>query len=45
MRITNSAEELEKYISTNEKKEIVVVNKMELVDEKMRAKIDIEFDK
>lgn len=38
--------ELEKYgHGLSEKKEIVVVNKMELVDEKMRAKIDAEFDK
>lgn len=38
--------ELEKYgKGLTEKKEIVVVNKMELVDEKMRAKIDAEFDK
>ena len=38
--------ELEKYgKGLSEKKEIVVVNKMELVEAKMRAKIDIEFDK
>lgn len=38
--------ELEKYgHGLTDKKEIVVVNKMELVDEKMRAKIDTEFDK
>ena len=38
--------ELEKYgKGLADKEEIVVVNKMELVNEKMRAKIDIEFDK
>ncbi len=38
--------ELEKYgKGLPEKKEIAVVNKMELVDEKMRANIDAEFDK
>ncbi len=38
--------ELEKYgKGLPEKKEIVVVNKMELVDEKMRKKIEAEFNK
>lgn len=38
--------ELEKYGNgLSEKKEIVLVNKMELVDAKMRVKIDAEFDK
>ena len=38
--------ELEKYgYGLTEKKEIVVVNKMELVNEKLRSKIDAEFDK
>ncbi len=38
--------ELEKYgKGLPDKKEIVVVNKMELVEEKMRAKIEVEFDK
>lgn len=38
--------ELEKYgKGLSEKKEIVVVNKMELVDEKMRQEIDTEFDR
>jgi len=38
--------ELEKYgHGLTDKAEIVVVNKMELVDAKMRAKIDAEFDK
>jgi len=38
--------ELEKYgKGLSEKKEIVVVNKMELVNEEMRKEIDIEFDK
>jgi len=38
--------ELEKYgHGLTEKKEIVVVNKMELVNEKLRSKIDAEFDK
>ncbi|MFZ2200067.1 MAG: GTPase ObgE [Microgenomates group bacterium] len=38
--------ELEKYgKGLPEKKEIVVVNKMELVDAEMRKEIDIEFDK
>ena len=38
--------ELEKYgHGLSEKKEIVVVNKMELVEEKMRAKIEAKFNK
>jgi GTP-binding protein len=38
--------ELKKYgKGLLEKKEIIVVNKMELVDEKLRPKIDAEFDK
>ena len=38
--------ELGKYgHGLTDKKEIVVVNKMELVDEKLRVKIDAEFDK
>ena len=38
--------ELEKYgKGLAEKKEIVVVNKMELIDEKLRPKIEVEFAK